>query len=133
VYREESVDKAPTYTGREFVNVDTQFQIVDAALFEQLVDLKDRLAVPGAAEEDAALMAGGGGGSSSSGGGGGDGPCSKNANSSNKSQDENDSLTRSTFISRKSYAQLFADLRHCVDLCHRDGVIKDQVAKDPKR
>jgi 5'-nucleotidase len=27
------------------------------------------------------------------------------------------------------YERLFADVRKCVDLCHRDGVIKDRVAE----
>ena len=31
-----------------------------------------------------------------------------------------------------SYAQAFRDVRHAVDLCHQDGVIKDQVAIDPQ-
>ncbi len=30
------MDKQATFTGKEYVNVDTQFQIVDAALFEQV-------------------------------------------------------------------------------------------------
>ncbi|KAG5184865.1 5'-nucleotidase [Tribonema minus] len=31
------------------------------------------------------------------------------------------------------YEKLFSDVRQCVDLCHRDGVIKDRVAEDPAR
>ena len=42
-------------------------------------------------------------------------------------------LAAADFIARKSYEQLFVDLRKCVDLCHRDGVIKDRVAEDPAR
>ena len=30
---------------------------------------------------------------------------------------------------KQSYEQLFKDVRQCVDLCHRDGVIKDRVAE----
>ena len=30
-----------------------------------------------------------------------------------------------------SYLQAFKDVRHAVDMCHHDGVIKDQVALDP--
>jgi 5'-nucleotidase len=33
----------------------------------------------------------------------------------------------------KTYAELYKDVRHCVDLCHRDGVIKDEVARDPAK
>ena len=33
----------------------------------------------------------------------------------------------------KTYEEMFKDLRACVDLCHRDGVIKDVVAEDPER
>lgn len=33
----------------------------------------------------------------------------------------------------QSYEQLFRDVRKCVDLCHRDGVIKDRVEEDPER
>jgi 5' nucleotidase family len=32
-------------------------------------------------------------------------------------------------LRHKSYEQLFKDVRQCVDLCHRDGVIKDRVAE----
>ncbi|CAM9758191.1 unnamed protein product [Phaeothamnion confervicola] len=32
-----------------------------------------------------------------------------------------------------SYESIFKDVRACVDLCHRDGVIKDKVAEDPAR
>jgi len=31
----------------------------------------------------------------------------------------------------KSYKQIYADVRRSVDLCHRDGVIKDMVGLDP--
>lgn len=31
----------------------------------------------------------------------------------------------------KSYAKLYKDVRRSVDLCHKDGVIKETVAKDP--
>ena len=59
------------------MNVDSLFQLVDASLFAQLVDVLDE-----------------------------GGP---------------------------SYALLFRDVRHAVDLCHQDGVIKDQVAIDPAK
>ena len=31
----------------------------------------------------------------------------------------------------KSYEDIYRDIRHCVDLSHRDGVIKDTVMQDP--
>ena len=80
------------------MNVDTQFQIVDANLFTQLVDLKDKFAQP---------------------------PGSESAPESVSAA--------SAFLASKSYADLFKDIRHCVDMCHRDGVIKDQVALDPAK
>ena len=33
----------------------------------------------------------------------------------------------------KTYEELYKDIRACVDLCHRDGVIKDEVARNPDR
>ncbi len=33
----------------------------------------------------------------------------------------------------KSYAQIYKDVRRSVDLCHRDGVIKDRVSAEPER
>lgn len=32
-----------------------------------------------------------------------------------------------------SYARLYKDVRNAVDLCHRDGTLKQKVAIDPKR
>lgn len=32
-----------------------------------------------------------------------------------------------------SYASMYKDIRQAIDLCHRDGTLKQQVAKDPKR
>lgn len=84
---QERFDQMPSFTGPDFVNVDTLFQLVDAALYAQLVDLKDELA----------------------------------AEPENAEQIE------------QSYFQLYTDVRHCVDLCHRDGVIKDKVAEDPAK
>ena len=40
---------------------------------------------------------------------------------------------RNPSIITKTYEQLYKDVRHCVDLCHRDGVIKDAVMKDPAK
>ncbi|CAN8074059.1 unnamed protein product [Agarophyton chilense] len=33
----------------------------------------------------------------------------------------------------QDYMQIYKDVRKSVDMCHRDGSIKDKVAKDPKR
>ncbi len=67
-----SSEHIPLYTESNFVNIDTLFLLVDAYLFAQLVELKDKTqgAVP------------------------------------------------------HSYATIYAHIRQCVDLCHRDGVIK---------
>lgn len=32
-----------------------------------------------------------------------------------------------------SYVRMYKDVRAAVDLCHRDGTLKQMVAKDPKR
>lgn len=84
VYRE-NLDQQPSYTGREYVNCDTLFHLVDAALFEHLVDLKDEYG------------------------------------------------SDNGFLAGKSYFDIYTDVRHSVDLCHRDGVIKDRVAEDPAK
>ena len=39
----------------------------------------------------------------------------------------------SSFFANKSFEQLYRDIRYCVDLCHRDGVIKNAVMKDPQK
>ena len=33
----------------------------------------------------------------------------------------------------KTYEEIYRDIRECVDLCHRDGVIKDEVAVNPEK
>jgi 5'-nucleotidase len=33
----------------------------------------------------------------------------------------------------KTYEELYRDIRACIDLCHRDGVIKDEVARHPDK
>ena len=33
----------------------------------------------------------------------------------------------------KTYAEIYRQVRECVDLCHRDGVIKDEVARNPQK
>lgn len=39
----------------------------------------------------------------------------------------------SEFLDLKTYDEMYRDMRSCVDLCHRDGVIKDVVASNPER
>jgi hypothetical protein len=39
----------------------------------------------------------------------------------------------SEVLKGKTYEQLYKDVRHSVELCHRDGVIKDSVMKNPKK
>ena len=72
-----------SFTGSNYISIDTLFSVVDAILFAQLVDLKDKFG--------------------------------KN----------------NEMLYNKSYEDLYNDVRICVDLCHRDGVIKDAVIKDP--
>lgn len=69
----------------QYENIDTPFSLIDACLFAQLVDLKDKL---GAGSE---------------------------------------------VLQGRSYQQLWVDLRKCVDLCHRNGVIKLTVAQNPEK
>lgn len=37
------------------------------------------------------------------------------------------------FLDFKTYEEIYANVRECVDLCHRDGVIKDEVARNPEK
>ena len=75
----QSSEKMPTFSEKDFVNMDTLFLLVDAYLFAQLIDLKDK----------------------------------------------------NPELITKSYEEMYKDVRASVDLCHRDGVIKDEVAKNP--
>eukprot|EP00559_Dactyliosolen_fragilissimus_P000702 CAMPEP_0184866656 /NCGR_PEP_ID=MMETSP0580-20130426/23149_1 /TAXON_ID=1118495 /ORGANISM="Dactyliosolen fragilissimus" /LENGTH=592 /DNA_ID=CAMNT_0027366451 /DNA_START=122 /DNA_END=1900 /DNA_ORIENTATION=+ len=36
-------------------------------------------------------------------------------------------------LNDKSYEKMYKQVRECVDLCHRDGVIKDEVARNPEK
>lgn len=76
-------NKAPSFTEKSFVNMDTLFQFVDAHLFASLIELKDK----------------------------GD----------------------YEFLDLKTYEEIYRQVRECVDLCHRDGVIKDEVARNPEK
>lgn len=75
-------NKVPSFTEKQYVNVDTLFQLVDAHLFASLIELKD----------------------------------------SGKEE----------FLDGITYEELYRHTRECVDLCHRDGVIKDEVALHPE-
>jgi len=35
------------------------------------------------------------------------------------------------FLDFKTYGEIYSQIRESVDLCHRDGVIKDEVARNP--
>lgn len=37
------------------------------------------------------------------------------------------------FFASKSFEQIYRDIRHCVDMCHRDGEIKDAVIREPHK
>ena len=37
------------------------------------------------------------------------------------------------FLDFKTYSEIYRDIRESVDLCHRDGVIKDEVAINPEK
>jgi HAD superfamily 5'-nucleotidase-like hydrolase len=70
-----------SFTESNYVNIDTLFLLIDAILFAQLVDYRDK----------------------------------------------------NELLIDKTYEQLYKDVRTCVDLCHRDGVIKDTVMSNPAK
>jgi 5'-nucleotidase len=37
------------------------------------------------------------------------------------------------FLDFKTYGDIYRSIRESVDLCHRDGVIKDEVARNPEK
>lgn len=37
------------------------------------------------------------------------------------------------FMDFKTYEEIYRHVRECIDLCHRDGVIKDEVARNPSK
>ncbi|GMH99216.1 hypothetical protein TrLO_g16022 [Triparma laevis f. longispina] len=81
----QTFNKKDSFGESYYINMDTLFQIVDAELYSQLIDLKD--------SEDSEYE----------------------------------------FLDGKTYEEMYRDARACVDLCHRDGVIKDEVAKNPSK
>jgi 5'-nucleotidase len=78
-----SFNKVMSFTEKQFVNIDTLFQFVDAHLFALLIQLKD--------------------------------------------SGEYDQLNG------KTYQEMYRQVRESVDLCHRDGVIKDEVHRHPEK
>jgi 5'-nucleotidase len=75
-------NKVVSFSEKNFVNMDTLFQFVDAHLFASLIELKDK--------------------------------------------------GESEFLDFKTYEEIYRDVRESIDLCHRDGYIKDQVAQNPE-
>lgn len=110
VYRA-SYQETETFAGKEFVNIDTPFSLVDACLFAQLVDLKDLL--PKTTRKTAKDIS--------------------HESEYSKSNLRNEQRTRMKIMQAKSYAELWTDMRRCLDRCHRDGVIKLTVAQDPAK
>lgn len=43
------------------------------------------------------------------------------------------SLKNSVWLQKKSYEELYKDVRDCVELVHRDGEMKEEVMKNPKK
>lgn len=113
-YRE-SYHEAETFTSKDYSNIDTPFSLVDTCLFAQLVDLKDK------AEYDYKTSR----------------TKSSSVTEEFKSEassigDINDDITNNVLLS-KSYQDIWADMRICVDSCHTDGTIKLKVAQDPSK
>ncbi|GMH87639.1 hypothetical protein TrST_g5998 [Triparma strigata] len=79
----QTFNKKDSFGESFYINMDTLFQIVDAELYSQLIDLKDN--------------------------------------------------NEFEFLDGKTYEEMYRDARACVDLCHRDGVIKDEVARNPAK
>jgi len=93
-----------SFDSDNYVVVDTLFSLAEAHLFMQLVELRDHH--PELFAADAADGGGSGGRFASDGGGNGGAP---------------------------TYKEIFNDIRGAVDLCHRDGSLKKEVAKDPAK
>lgn len=76
-------NKVPSFTEKQYVNMDTLFQFVDACLFANLIEMKDK--------------------------------------------------GNYDVLDFKTYDEIYRQVRECIDLCHRDGVIKDEVARNPEK
>jgi 5'-nucleotidase len=97
----------------DFYNIDTPFGLVDACLFLQLVDARDRFSASTASSQSGAV---------------GNGQLWPDEVSDNSRMAQ-----IADFFRRKSYYQLWLDMRKCIDRCHFDGAIKHAVALDPAR
>jgi HAD superfamily 5'-nucleotidase-like hydrolase len=108
------------YTSNDYYYLDTPFSLVDACLFVQLVDLRDRFVFYNEdveeerEEEDARDI------------GTNTDPIKHWVNKQRRKE-------IALFMKTKSYYQLWLDMRKCIDRCHFDGVIKHTVAKDPAK
>lgn len=91
------------FTGSGYSNIDTPFSLVDACLYAQLVDYKDSLSSQPAVDTKV----------------------TKQENTLEEKAEVD--------LLQKSYADVWNDLRVCVERCHRDGTIKLAVALDPAR
>lgn len=119
IYRE-SYQEFDTFNQEEFINLDTPFSLVDAILYLQLVDLKDRLLnVYNQTTAFTEVVS-----SRSS---------NKLSSSSSNDNQENFLSPRVIQFIKKSYSNIWHDLRKCIDRCHKDGVIKLTVAKNPAK
>lgn len=119
IYRE-SYQEFDTFNQEEFINLDTPFSLVDAILYLQLVDLKDRLLnVYNQSTAFTEVVS----------------SRSSNKPSSSSSNDNQENFLSSRVIQfiKKSYSNIWYDLRKCIDRCHKDGVIKLTVAKNPAK
>lgn len=123
-YRE-AFSMMETFNGPDFAYTDTPFSLVDATLYAQLVDLRDRvlLRTPVASTSSHTPPVG-------------DIP---HIAPSPKVDQYLDSLSTTqiqslvTFFTSRSYYQLWLDMRKAIDRCHFDGAIKLKVAEDPAR
>lgn len=101
-------NKVMSFSEKSYVNMDTLFQFVDAHLYACLIRLKDH------------------------------GVDDNSDNDVVSSEDDDETTiaaetTDNSFLDYKTYEEMYKDVRECIDLCHRDGVIKDTVAADPAR
>ena len=111
--------EAELYTSNDYYYLDTPFSLVDACLFVQLVDLRDRFVLSQETKESdhddnevTNLIP----------------DSTSNMIISNERRRE-----IALFMKSKSYYQLWLDMRKCIDRCHFDGVIKHTVAQNPAK
>eukprot|EP01038_Epipyxis_sp_PR26KG_P012807 gene12807-17168_t len=112
IYKE-AFSEIENFVGSNFVIIDTPFTVVDASLFAQLVDLKDRFSTLSSIAKAQQTL--------------------ENNNNNDNNNDNSLIYQYIQFFSSKSYLELWNDLRKCVDRCHKDGVIKLKVAENPSK